>query len=201
VTFDVAAINKELVFNDLSGVRLESGRMYVLEQDRSAVMDGLQEPEPLVLRVNDGDCVSVNFTNRTDEPASFHVDAPQVDPRSSLGITVGSNDRQSARPGESITYRFYAQDELGTVLIRDFGNVFRSAREGLYGALIVEPEGATYHDPYTNEEIDSGVVAVVRVPGQEAFREFVTVFEDADPDIGLFIMPYDQDVNRIVGVN
>ena len=99
------------------------------------------DPVPLVLRVNDGDCVSVNFKNYTDEPASFHVDAPQVDPRSSLGITIGYNNRQSARTGETITYRFYAQDELGTVLIRDFGNLFRNAREGLYGALIVEPQG------------------------------------------------------------
>ncbi len=175
--------------------------MYVLQQDRTAVLSGSKDPEPLVLRVNSGDCVSINFENYTSEPASLHVDAPQVDPRSSLGITIGYNNRQSARTGETITYRFYAQDELGTVLIRDFGNVFRNAREGLYGALIVEPEGATYHDPYTGREMDGGLAAVIKVPGEESFREFVTIFEDTDPDIGLFIMPYDQDVNRLVGVN
>jgi FtsP/CotA-like multicopper oxidase with cupredoxin domain len=201
VSFDVAAIQTELVFNKLAGVRIESGRMYVLENDRAAVLSGDLAPEPLVIRANEGDCVTVTFTNDTDEPASFHVDAPQVDPMSSLGITIGYNNRQSARPGETITYRFYAQDELGTVIIRDFGNVFRNAREGLYGALVVEPEGSTYHDPYTGDEIDAGVAAVIKSPGTETFREYVTLFEDTDPDIGLFIMPYDQDVNKLVGVN
>jgi FtsP/CotA-like multicopper oxidase with cupredoxin domain len=201
VAFDVAAIETELDFNMLAGIRIEAGRMYVLEQDRASVESGETPPEPLVIRVNSGDCVSVTFTNHTDEPASFHVDAPQVDPRSSLGITIGYNNRQSARPGEAFTYRFYAQDELGTVIIRDFGNRFSGAREGLYGALVVEPEGSTYHDPYTGEEIASGLTAVIRTPDDGEYREFVTVFEDTDPDIGLFIMPYDQDVNKLVGVN
>ena len=201
ISYDVAAIDQALVFNDLGGIEIESGRMFVLEENRTAVQSGDMEPEPLVIRANDGDCVTVNFTNYSSQPASFHVDAPQVDPRSSLGITIGFNNRQSARPGESITYRFYAQDELGTVLIRDFGNIFRNPREGLYGALIVEPEGATYHDPYTGFQINGGLVAVIKVPGEEDFREFVTIFQDNDPDIGLFIMPYDQDINQLAGVN
>jgi hypothetical protein len=42
---------------------------------------------------------------------------------------------------------------------------------------------------------------VIQPPGAPDFREFVTVFQDNDPDIGLFLMPYDEDVNRVVGVN
>ena len=137
----------------------------------------------------------------TVRPASLHLDSPAFDPRGSLGITLGYNPVQTARPGESITYRYFADKELGAVLMRDFGDLFRNAREGLYGALIIEPEGSTYADPHTREELLSGVAAVIRNPNMPDFREFVTIFQDNDPDIGLFLMPYDEEVNRLVGVN
>ncbi len=199
--FDVSVVDVPLVFNLEAGLTIPSGRIFVLESERRAVVSGVARPEPLVIRANAGDCVEVRLTNRSTQPASMNFDAMSADPAGSLGITVGRNPRQSVRPGESTVYRVFAPSELGTVVIRDFGNVFRNAREGLYGALIVEPPGATYEDPYTGEEIDSGVAAVIRVPGQEDFREFVTLFQDNDPDIGLFVMPYDQDVNRLTGVN
>lgn len=199
--FDVAVVDVPLVFNLEAGLTVPTGRIYVLESQRRAVTSGLASPEPLVLRANAGDCVEVKLTNRSTQPASMNFDAMAADPQGSLGITVGRNPRQSVRPGEATAYRVYTPYELGTVVIRDFGNVFRNAREGLYGALIVEPAGATYQDPYTGEPLEGGVAAVIRVPGEEDFREFVTLFQDNDPDIGLFVMPYDQEVNRLTGVN
>jgi hypothetical protein len=181
---------------------IQTGRMYVLDADVDAVLNQERRPGPLVIRGNAGDCITINFTNRmSDQPASLHLDSPTFDPQGSLGITLGFNPDQTVQPGEGITYRYYADKELGAVLIRDFGNLFRNPREGLYGALIVEPVGSTYWDPHTGLPLESGVEAVIQNPDQPDFREFVTVFQDNDPDIGLFLMPYDEEVNRLVGVN
>jgi len=200
--FDVSAIELPLSFNAAAAMTIPKGRVYVLDSDMDAVLRGDGRPEPLVIRANAGDCITVNFTNRmTAQPASLHLDSPAFDPRGSLGITLGYNPVQTAQPGESITYRYFADKELGAVLMRDFGDLFRNAREGLYGALIIEPEGSTYAEPQTGEELLSGVAAVIRNPNMPDFREFVTVFQDNDPDIGLFVMPYDEEVNRLVGVN
>ncbi len=199
--FDVTALDVPLVFNQDAGSVLTTGRIYVLDQNVEAVKSRGVRPQPLVIRANAGECVSVGLTNNSSQPVSFHLDALGSDGATSLGINVGYNQLQTAAVGGSREYRYYAQAELGTVLIRDFGNPFRNGRDGLYGALIVEPPGSTYADPYTGEAIDSGVNAVIRVPGEADFREFVTIFHDSDPDIGLFVMPYDEEVNKLVGVN
>jgi FtsP/CotA-like multicopper oxidase with cupredoxin domain len=200
--YSVSAIEyQSLTINAAAGLRIPTGRMYVLDSDVEAVYSGLKRPEPLVIRANAGDCVTIQLTNQMNQPASLHLDSPAFDPQGSLGITLGYNPDQAVQPGETIVYRYYAEQELGAVLIRDFGNLFRNAREGLYGALIVEPEGSTYVDPYTGEPLLSGVEAAIQNPDLPDFREFVTLFQDNDPDIGLFIMPYDEEVNRLVAVN
>jgi len=201
-SYDVSAISLPLTFNAAAGVTIPSGRLYVLSEDIEDVRSGVRDPEPLVIRANAGECLTVTFHNAmADQPASFHLDSPALDPRGSLGITLGFDPDQAAQTGETVTHRYYLASELGTVLLRDFGNPFRNGREGLYGALIVEPAGASYLDPYSGEPLRSGAAAVIELPGAPDFREFVTVLQDNDPDIGLFLMPYDQEVNRVVGVN
>ncbi len=201
-SFDVSAIDHPLVFNQEAGLTLHSGRLYLLDSDVEALREGALRPEPLVIRINAGDCLTVNLSNlMAASPASFHVDSPSFDPQGSLGITLGYNPEQTVQPGERRSYRFYAESELGAVLIRDFGNLFRNAREGLYGALIVEPAGSSYLHPVTGEPLERGVAAVIHNPALADFREFVTVFQDSDPDIGLPVMPYDEEVNQLVGVN
>ncbi|MDH3684532.1 MAG: multicopper oxidase domain-containing protein, partial [Acidimicrobiia bacterium] len=199
--FEVTAIEMPLVFNQEAGVSINAGKLFVLDEDVGAVLAGDKRPDPLVIRANAGDCLLVDLTNETTQPVSFHLDALAVDPQGSLGVNVGYNPDQTVQPGESRQYAYWAPSELGTVLLRDFGNLYRNGREGLYGALIVEPAGSRYLDPRTGEEVRSGLEAVIVAPNQTAFREFVTVFEDTDPDIGLFVMPYDTDVNKLVGVN
>jgi hypothetical protein len=178
-----------------------NGRVYVLDSQFSPVRVNNEEVEPLVLRANAGDCLEVSFTNRSTEAASFYIDGASVDPRGSLGITVGYNPDQVAEPGERRIYRYYLPDEMGALLIRDFGSPFVNGALGLYGALIVEPAGATYHDVSNDDPIDTGIAAVVRLPDGDSFREFVTIFADQDPDIGLFLMPYDTEVDREATIN
>ena len=187
--FNVTAIDMPLTFNAEAGLEQPTGRIYVLDSDVDAVVNGETRPEPLVIRANAGDCLTVRFTNRASQPATFHVDGASFDPQGSLGVTLGYNPDQAVQPGERIDYKYYAATELGALLVRDFGNPFRNTREGLYGALIIEPAGSTYHDPITDNPMRAGVAALIRNASGEDFHEFVTVFQDTDPDIGLFVMP------------
>ena len=208
--YSVSAIDTAILINAAAGLRQPNGRIYVLDSQTSFALRRSDQPEPLVIRANAGDCLEIIFTNRSSEPASLYVDGAAVDPKGSLGMTVGFNPDQVAQPGTRRTYRYYLPDEMGALLIRDFGSPMRNGAAGLYGALIVEPEGATYHTAATgfidnglsyNEPLESGVEAFIRLADGGFFREFVTVFADQDPDIGLFLMPYDADVDREATVN
>ena len=98
---------------------LHSGRLYLLDRDLEAVRAGELRPQPLVIRVNAGDCLTIALSNRMEtSPASFHLDSPTFDPQGSLGITLGFNPEQTVLPGERTRYRYYADSELGAVLIR-----------------------------------------------------------------------------------
>jgi hypothetical protein len=63
--FTVVAINKDIVYNN-AGEHDPNGVMYVLEADLAAVQNGTKRPEPLVIRVNVGDCVEVTLKNQLD---------------------------------------------------------------------------------------------------------------------------------------
>ncbi|MER3424665.1 MAG: hypothetical protein C4293_17025, partial [Nitrospiraceae bacterium] len=97
------------------------------------------------------------FTNRlAGDRASFHVDMMAFDPLVSYGANVGQNPLdQTAGPGESRNYVFYAHPEFGEggALIRDFGDPLDGPRNGLYGAIIIGPAGSQYFDPVTGEDV------------------------------------------------
>jgi manganese oxidase len=74
-TFNVSAINIKMILNRF-GVNDPNALMYVLDQNISAVQAeeqsgqvsiglGTDPIQPLVLRAHEGDCVTINFTNRT----------------------------------------------------------------------------------------------------------------------------------------
>ena len=63
----------------------------------------------------------------------------------------------------------------------------------------MEPEGSSYLDPATGAPLERGVAAVIHHPERPDFREFVALFHDSDPDIGLFVMPYDEEVKPAGG--
>ncbi|GJL65619.1 MAG: hypothetical protein NPIRA05_05900 [Nitrospirales bacterium] len=210
--FDISAIDKQFLLSNPATTSSEfdqHGRMYVLDSDVEAVLSGEMQANPLVIRANIGDCITVKLTNRMKtHHASFHLDSPTFDPQGSLGITLGLNPAQtvpphdeSEHPPSSRTYRYFAEEELGAVLIRDFGDPLTNGAKGLYGALIVEPQGSTYVDPITGEPLASGVTAVIQNPDLPDYREFALVYHDADPDIGTFVMPYDEEIDQMTLVN
>jgi hypothetical protein len=133
-------------------------KIYALEEEVATVATGLQ-PMPLTLRANVGDCIKVKLTNKMKEGrASFSAIGLAFDPKDSLGANVGNNlGDQTIAPGESRTYTYYADPSLGETasLVWDWGNVMTHPRNGLYGALVIGPKGATYRDPKTGADIST----------------------------------------------
>jgi hypothetical protein len=130
---------------------------------------------PIVLRANLGDCLSIHFTNLLSETsqipgvqpatryASVHVAGMQlVKSIKDDGSYVGVNASSNIAPGDSITYVLHATAE-GTFLLNSEGAVFGGLNvpndgaqisAGLFGAVNVEPKGATwFRSQLTHDEM------------------------------------------------
>lgn len=188
--FTLEAIQIPIVYNQY-GDHDPNGLLYVLEQDsqriQKEVMQRFQqmppqpyeEVQPLVLRVNLGDIVKVRFRNRLKRRLSIHIQGLEYDVMTSDGTSTGYN-QDSTTDGE-IEYTWYANTE-GVFLFHDMADS-RSSEEatnihGLFGAVIVEPPGATWFHPETGEELESGLMADIYQPGKPAFREYTVFFHD-----------------------
>jgi FtsP/CotA-like multicopper oxidase with cupredoxin domain len=199
--FDVSAIDTPLPMLDGA-----PGKIYALAEDKTAILAGRQESEPLVLHINVGDCLVINLTNETQAgPVTFHPDLLAADPRHGLGVEAGFNPPQSVSPGQTQTFTYYAHPEIGetVALVRDWGNVLENPGLGLYGAIIVGPAGTTYSDPLTGEDMTmrAGWRVDAHPPSGPSYRDFSLLIQDEDEIIGTAIMPYSEHVAGVVGLN
>ncbi|MGE0642250.1 MAG: copper oxidase [Nitrospira sp.] len=111
------------------------------------------------------------------------------------GAAVGYNGERPVPPGASTTLYWYAgtatvegnrlkhePKEFGPVNLTSWGDIINQPSHGLVGALIIEPKGATYHDPATGDQVpNGGISAVIRYPiwyGTRSFREHVVIYRD-----------------------
>jgi hypothetical protein len=174
---------------------------FVPTAEAAAVLNGAKAPEPLVLHVAAGECITVHFTNQSGNHfASFHVGKLLRDPASS-GINVGFTPEQTVAQGQSRDYVLYADsDQLGSAVISDFGGD-DTGKTGLYGAMVVAPAGATFTDPVTGAPRDVGSQVDVHVPHAPGYRDFTLAFSDNDPEIGQSHMPYPTVVQKPALVN
>ncbi|MCW2960380.1 MAG: uncharacterized protein JWM90_767 [Thermoleophilia bacterium] len=188
-TFAISAIDVDITLNRF-GDHDPEGRMYVL-RDRigdvraaeasKQVSIGLEDDaiQPLVVRANMGDCIEVDYRNDADEPYGFHVDGLTYVADQPTELADG--DPQVVPPGESRSYRFYVPDDAsmeGAHYVRP-GLARRGAvSHGLFGAIVVEPKGATYDNPRTGAPQLSGWDAIIDVPGRPDFREFTRLYHE-----------------------
>ena len=168
----VVALDQPYFWNRLGAVQ-PHGMVYALRRDvvpitgitpgpGNARLRSEKRPRPLVLRMNERDCLTVRFTNwlgstpadneqvRTRE-ASVHVVGMQpVANINDDGSWVGTNASSLAAPGQTVFYKFYAQKEGGYVLHSagaltsgegDNGTI----SAGLFGAVNVEPRYSTWY--------------------------------------------------------
>ncbi|MBI5944062.1 MAG: IPT/TIG domain-containing protein [Chloroflexi bacterium] len=173
---------------------------FVPTSDVAAVLNKTKFPEPLVLHVAAGECVNVTLNNqRVLARASFHLGGLLRDMNSS-GINIGFNPEQTIAPGQSRTYTYYADThKLESVMISDFGGD-NSGFDGMYGAMVVAPAGATFKN-FNGFPTDTGSIVNVYVPGEAPYRDFTLILADQDPVIGQNTMPYPADVSGPALIN
>ena len=148
--------------------------------------------EPLIIRANAGDCIELRTTNllpeyleanafqlrtRTDI-VGHHVHLVKFDTITSDGAANGWNNIAGARKYETLVERFFADEELRTVFFHD--HLFANAHQfhGVFGALVIEEAGATFHDIRSGEELRFGTKAVIRRRDGTSFREFALFVHD-----------------------
>ncbi|MEA2462712.1 MAG: manganese oxidase, partial [Acidobacteriota bacterium] len=101
------------------------------------------------------------------------------------GQNVGLNPVQTAAPGHSVTYRWYAGEldinettGVGTGRPIEFGALnlmssdpIKHAHKGAFGALIIEPQGSTWVEDTTQR------ASATVTKGTSIFRDFVVQFQ------------------------
>lgn len=191
VIADVVALDQPLVYNRLGAIN-PTGMIFALRRDVVIETNGQpgnpisgpgtatpgqvmlrpdKRPRPIVLRMNVGDCLQVNFENLLDpvtmgdQPAtrnaSVHVMGLQlVNSIASDGSWVGQNPSSLVPPGGNAQYTFYAERE-NTFMLYSTGATTGgegdggSLAHGLFGAVNVEPQGAEwYRSQLTAEEME-----------------------------------------------
>ena len=195
--FDLVAIQKSIQYNKY-GDYDPNGLMFVRAEEEEAVLKGKIEPKPLILRANAGDLIEINLTNhlfnkvseskfpevpvQTDYPASnrvsLHANLLKYDVLSSDGTTVGYNPDQTIGVGEKITYKWYADEELGVCLLTGFADIMNHRKHGLFGAIIIEPAESKYFSNETGIETNKGNEEMIISNQEETFREIVLFMQN-----------------------
>lgn len=148
--------------------------------------------EPLVIRANAGDCIEVRLTNLLPEYLNaspfqmetktdivgYHIHLVKFDTIVSDGAANGWNNIAGARQYETLIERFFANTELRTVFFHDHLFANSHQQHGVFGALVIEEAGATFHDIRTGEILPYGTKAVIRRRDGTSFREYALFVHD-----------------------
>jgi hypothetical protein len=184
ITYDVVALSVTIYFNKW-GDHDHDGMMFALAQNEAKINeykaylaaspDATDESRtshphyalirPLVLRACAGDTVTVRFRNqiRGRQVGVHLVGGPYVDGvKNSDGAWVGRNPSSLAAFGEERVYQWRCDNE-GVFVFHDAGNWSGmqdgTNLHGLFGALVVEPEGTLWRNSETGEYASAGVGA------------------------------------------
>jgi FtsP/CotA-like multicopper oxidase with cupredoxin domain len=189
--FNISLIECPLVYNR-QGWNDPKGRIYVLDEDLDDVLAGKKEPEPLVIHMNAGTCIRVNFTNLLPEVAggdafqlvtrtyenSIHVHFVKFDSLVSDGANVGWNYDSSALSGETIRYEYYADVELKAWFFHDhlFANYHQ--QHGVFGSGVIHARFSEVLDSKTGEEVNVGTQVTVTHPLIPDYRDIALMVQD-----------------------
>jgi hypothetical protein len=184
---DVVALDQVFFWNRLGAVQPQ-GMMYALRRDIVAIDPSLglvagnvrlrdgKRPRPLVLRMNVGDCLRIDFQNLLrrrpadeEQPstrtASIHVIGMQlVNSIASDGSNVGNNPSSLVAPNGSISYTLYAEREGGYMMYSTAAQTGGegdggSINSGLFGAITVQPRDAEWYRSQITREDMTRVIA------------------------------------------
>ncbi|MBO5208260.1 MAG: multicopper oxidase domain-containing protein [Lachnospiraceae bacterium] len=211
--FEIALVQAKVTYNKY-GWHDPQGRFFVLKEEleRHGGLDAYIQKveackiqvEPLVIRANAGDCIEIRLTNLLPEYleespfqmrtktdiAGYHIHLVKFDTIVSDGAANGWNNIAGARKYETLIERFFANTELNTVFFHDHLFANSHQQHGVFGALIVEEAGATFHHIRTGKELSFGTKAVIRRKDGTSFREFALFVHD-------FAFLFDKDGNPL----
>jgi hypothetical protein len=158
--------------------------------------------------VNQGDCLQVTLHNEIaagtqygGTRAGFDLGKLLSNPQTSAGSAVGLNPDTTVAAGQTMTYRFMADKQLGTSVFQDLGSP-ASMRHGAYGQVIVEPSGSTWFDSVSGAALGANrtsTQAIIRASSGN-FREFSINLGSNDQHFSQSVNEY-QDVIAGAGVD
>lgn len=211
--FEIALVQAKVTYNSY-GWHDPQGRFFVLKEELErhggldAYIDKVEHcqlrVEPLVIRANAGDCIEIRLTNLLPEYleaspfqmktltdiAGYHIHLVKFDTIVSDGAANGWNNIAGARKYETLIERFFANTELNTVFFHDHLFANSHQQHGVFGALIIEEAGATFHNIRTGKELSFGTKAVIKRKDGTSFREFALFVHD-------FALLFDKDGNAL----
>lgn len=193
-----------------------------LENYVNKIEKGVLRAEPLVIRANAGDCVEIRLTNLLPEYlkespfqmetktdiVGYHIHLVKFDTIVSDGAANGWNNIAGARKYETLIERFFLNTELKTVFFHDHLFANSHQQHGVFGALLVEEAGATFHDIRTGKKLTAGTNAVIKRRDGSSFREFALfvhdfalLFDRAGNPLNPPAVPGSHDDPGVMGIN
>ncbi len=203
--YDISMINAEITLNRWQDYY--PGYMYVLSEnvdkvraeeaqnkaarekegfDAGSVTTGLQGDyiQPLAIRANQGDCLKITLRNQMDsESGSLHINGGSMIVSATGKAATTTNQDTVVAPGKSVEMEWYIHPKTqeGVRRFHSYSHARELTVMGLFGALIVEPQGSKYLDPLGTghaADMKSGWQAMIDNGSGPDFREFVIFYHE-----------------------
>ncbi|MGH8531259.1 MAG: copper oxidase [Gammaproteobacteria bacterium] len=229
LTADVVALNDDFVYNRM-GAWEQGGMLYALKRDTETGPDGLpklrsyKRARPIVLRMNQYDCLTINLTNgigntpklkqSSTRQVSMHVTGLQVvESMKDDGSFVGTNPTRSAlaNPGETVSYTLFAGQTGGFIISTGGDDLSGQSQQthGLFGMLNVEPaDSEWYRSQVTYEDLCLAAGGTVdaqeqcngaqKTPhGQPLIKDYKIQYPQGSPRQGPILAMLDDKLNMV----
>ena len=223
LTADVVALDQPLMFNRLGAQNINS-MIYALKDDvvdsdnvpltkGGAAVPGEvrlrpdKRPRPLVLKIAQGECLTVNLTNLLTPNANpfnadlaiMHVDDQVADRTVGFNVqgmeavnriddisaNTGRNESALVPQGGQLSYTLYGAKE-GAYVATNYGSTFGSdgtaanIAVGLFGQVVVGPKGArNYRNAVTEEEMRLATTG--RTPAGQPIIDYEARYPNMEP--------------------
>ena len=164
--FNIVAFRITITYNAWGDTE-HTGAMFAFVGEHHAIQEQVQahwtkpvwRVQPLVIRVNVGDCIKLRFKNDLRADASLTISRAQYNVLRDEGLLVGRNATGGPIPKDGIhTYTFYIEDKAenqGAYPIHNMAaDTIELSYNGLFAAVIAEPKGSEYISSYTGEPLN-----------------------------------------------
>ncbi|MDJ0837984.1 MAG: hypothetical protein QNK37_15830, partial [Acidobacteriota bacterium] len=211
ILMKVVALDQPITYNRL-GVAMPQGMIFALKRDVTS-MDGspglnpgkvrlksYKRPRPIVLRCNVGDNVVIEFTNLLSpkvQPATYplrvgtrnagiHLSGLELSSQGGIendASFAGANPNSNVAPGKKTTYRYLAVEEGVFMLWSAAGSGEGQVEAGMFGSVIVQPEGAEYYrSQVTRQDLLMATLTEERA-GKDPYRLSPVVDPQGNPRV------------------